>query len=59
MTKVIVNGVSVDFDAATNLMDSDLREAIHDAFISGTEQDFVNMYAAGHAAKFGNAFAVN
>jgi len=53
---VTVRGQPVDFDAAVNLMDDDLREAIHDAFIEGTDQDFIDMYAAGHAAKFGEEF---
>ena len=59
MTKVTVNGQSVDFDAAVNLMDNDLREEIHTAFVDGTEQDFINMYAAGHKARFGEVFTVN
>ena len=59
MTTVTINNQAVDFDGAVALMDDDLREAVHSAFIEGTEQDFADMYAAAHKARFGSVFAVN
>lgn len=57
MSKVTVNGLEVDFDAAVNLMDDELREELHSQGIQN-EQAFVDAYAARHAEKFGETFVV-
>lgn len=50
MTNVINEfGTTIDFEAAVNLMDDDLREAI----IAETEQEFFDAYCAAHFEKFG------
>lgn len=62
MTTVIVNGQTVDFDGAVQLMDDGIREDIHTIFAlrgGGSDQDFVDMYAGAHEAQFGEVFAVN
>ena len=52
MAKVInANGKKIDFDAATALMDDDLRETI--AGTVDTEQEFFTAYEKAHEAKFG------
>lgn len=51
-----INGKPIDFDAAVNLMDDDLREELHSAGIE-SEQAFIEAYAKLHAGRFGEAFA--
>lgn len=63
MSKVIINGKPVDFDAAVNLMDDDIREHLNstvawDQDDSTTYQNLVNAYAEAHVAKFGEDFQV-
>lgn len=59
MEKVLLNGQEIDFDAAVNLMDDDIRESLHGQFDEGQEQEFLNAYVAAHAAKFdGEEFSV-
>lgn len=53
------NDTPVDYEAAVNLMDDDIREAIHAAMAPCTEQEFLNAYAAAHEAKFDEEFIVN
>ena len=53
------NGNRIDFAAAANLMDDDLREEIHSNYAPGydNEQAFLEEYARRHEEKFGEAFA--
>lgn len=55
--KVTVAGRQVDFDAAVNLMDDELREQLHAQGIE-SEQAFADAYAEAHAEKFGETFVV-
>jgi hypothetical protein len=57
MSTVLLHGKQIDFDAAVNLMDDELREQIHSR---GTvsEQDFLDQYAVAHADKFQQSFQV-
>lgn len=57
MSKINSNGTEFDFDAARNLMDDDLCEAIHGTV--ETEQEFFDAYVAAHAAKYGEDFVLN
>lgn len=64
MSKVVVNGKCVDFGAAVNLMDDDLREYLH-ATVAGYDQDdpksyqnFITSYCVAHAERFGEDFRV-
>jgi len=54
-----INGRLVDFDAAVNLMDDELREHIYSTIVSPcTNQQFIDAYTMAHAAKFGEVFKV-
>ena len=44
-------GVKIDFDAAVNLMDDEIRERLHAEGID-TEQAFFDAYAKAHLDKF-------
>lgn len=53
MTIVInSNGTSIDYDAAVELMDDDLREEVAADLAPCTEQEFFTEYCKRHAAKF-------
>ena len=53
-------GVSIDFDAAVNLMDDDTREAIHAiGNYDDDPQGFFNAYAASHQAKHGTPWELD
>ena len=57
-TKVVVNGNTVDMEAAVNLMDDDLREQLHTELAPCSEQEFVDAYAEAHEEKFSEVFTV-
>ena len=57
--KVIIQNASVDFDAAVNLMDDDIREELHSKMAPCSDQDFADAYCAAHAEKYGEQFVVN
>lgn len=50
--KVVLNGCEVDFDACVNLMDDEIREALHNEMAPCTEQEFLDAYIEAHAAKY-------
>ena len=50
--KVMLNGYEVDFDACVNLMDDEIREALHAEMAPCTEQEFLDAYIEAHAAKY-------
>ena len=47
-----LNSREIDFDAAVNLMDDEIREGLHGQFNDGEEQAFLDAYIVAHAAKF-------
>lgn len=51
------NGSAVDYAAAVNLMDDDLREELHIKLAPCTDQEFFDEYAKAHREKFGEDFA--
>ena len=55
---VIYNNTQVDFEAAVNLMDDEIREAIHTELVPCTEQEFFEAYCAAHEEKYGEEFAI-
>lgn len=59
MSKVIINHQSVDFDAAVNLMDDEIREDLHSKTEWDSEQAFADAYCAAHAEKFSEEFTVS
>lgn len=59
MTKVInESGKPIDFEAAVELMDDEIREALH-AEGYETEQEFFTAYEAAHAAKYGEEWELS
>lgn len=56
---VKVNNHMVDFDAAVQLMDDEIREEIHQKLAPCTKQEFVDAYVQRHREKFGEEFTVN
>lgn len=53
-------GIKVNFDAAVNLMDDDLREAIHaTGEYDDDPQGFFEAYAAAHLAQFGQLWELD
>lgn len=55
---VTYNNDQVDFEAAVNLMDDEIREAIHAELAPCTEQEFFDAYCKAHEEKYGEEFAV-
>lgn len=56
---VEVNGNIVDFDAAVNLMDDDIREELHQELAPCTNQEFIDEYIKRHREKFGEEFTAS
>ncbi|WGG48912.1 hypothetical protein [Rugamonas sp. DEMB1] len=57
---VTVAGHVVDFDAAVNLMDDEIREELHSTITPCADQEFIDAYVAAHATKFdGEEFVAN
>jgi hypothetical protein len=54
-----LNGKTIDFDAAVNLMDDEIREDLHNKMAPCSDQEFLDAYVAAHAAKYnGEEFQV-
>lgn len=45
-------GNNVNFDAAVEYMDDEIREQLHNQLTPCTEQEFFDAYAKAHAKKF-------
>ena len=54
----MLNGEMVDFDAAVNLMDDEIREAVHADLAPCTDQKFMDEYARRHEEKYGQSFEI-
>ena len=52
-----VKGNEVDYEAAVELMDDDLREELHYELAPCAEQEFFEAYATRHNEKHGEGFA--
>ena len=50
-------GNDVNFEAAANLMDDELREELHMELAPCSEQEFFDAYAEAHMKKFNEEFA--
>lgn len=54
MEKVINSyGIEINYNAAVELMDDELREEVHDDLAPCTDQEFFDEYARRHAERFG------
>lgn len=56
---VYLNGKSICFESAVQLMDDELRENIHLDLAPCTDQDFIDEYAKRHYEKYGEIFEIN
>jgi hypothetical protein len=56
--KTITNayGKHINFEATINLMDDEIREAVHNVKAPCTAQEFFDSYAVAHLVKFGEEF---
>ena len=52
-------GTQINYDAAVQLMDDDLREELHAQLAPCTEQEFFTAYEAAHAEKFGEEWELS
>ena len=52
-------GKEIDFDAAVNLMDDDIREQLHDELAPCTPQVFFDAYVSAHEKKFGEDWVLD
>lgn len=57
VARVTLNGYEYDFDSVVNLMDDEIREALHAESIEDPQQ-FVDEYVEAHEAKYGETFEV-
>lgn len=55
---VTYNNNQVDFEAAVNLMDDEIREALHAELAPCTEQEFFDAYCKAYEEKYGEEFAI-
>lgn len=53
-----INGVEINFEAAVELMDNEIREALHDGGYE-TEQEFFTAYEKAHAEKYGEEWELS
>lgn len=58
MKKVLLNNHEVDFDAAVNMMDVEIREALHNELAPCTEQEFMDAYVKAHKVKYNEQFEI-
>lgn len=56
--KVMLNGSEIDFAAAVNLMDDEIREELHAELAPCDDQEFLDAYVERHAEKYGEEFQV-
>ena len=47
------SGKEIDFDSATDFMDDNIRETLHDKLAPCSEQQFFTDYEEAHKVKFG------
>ena len=59
MKVINVNSAEINFEAAVELMDDELREQIADDIAPCTEQAFFSAYEAAHAAKYGEEWELS
>lgn len=49
-------GYEMDFEAAVNMMDADVREQVHRDIAPCTDQEFFDAYCKAHEEMFGEPF---
>lgn len=56
---VNLNGKQLDYEAAVQVMDDDLREELHGELAPCTEQEFFTAYELAHARRFGEEWELS
>lgn len=59
MTIINKNGTEINFDAAAELMDDEIREQLADKLAHCSEQGFFSAYEAAHAEKYGEEWELS
>ena len=58
MKVINMNGAAIDFEAAINMMDDEIREQLHaDGY--ETEQEFFSAYEKSHVEKYGEEWELS
>lgn len=58
-TVINLSGTPIDYAAAVNLMDDELREQLADDLAPCTDQEFFTAYEKAHAEKYGEAWELS
>ena len=58
-TVINTNGKEIDFEAAINLMDDEIRETLANDGKERTEQEFFSAYEKAHAEKYGEEWELS
>lgn len=59
MEVINMNGTEINYDAAVNLMDDDIREELAAELAPCTEQEFFTAYEKAHAERFGEEWELS
>lgn len=59
MNVINMNGTEIDFDAAANMMDDEIREELHFKLSPCTEQEFFTAYENAHFEKYGEEWELS
>jgi hypothetical protein len=54
-----LSGSQIEFNAASRLMDDDLREELHGELAPCTEQEFFTAYELAHSRRFGEEWELS
>lgn len=54
-----MNGITLDYDQAANLMDDDIRETLHTMMAPCSEQEFFSAYEKAHQKKYGKEWELS
>lgn len=56
---VTLHGKEINYGAAVDLMDDEIRDNLHCKLAPCADQEFLDGYAAAHREKYGEEFTIN
>ena len=59
MKVINMNGTEINYEAAVELMDDEIRESLHFEIAPCTEQEFFTAYEKAHAEKYGEEWELS
>ena len=59
MEVINMNGTEINYEAAVELMDDEIRESLHFEIAPCTEQEFFTAYEKAHAEKYGEEWELS